>query len=80
MYAIDSKGNPSYSKPIGENVTKTDIIGKYLFLQTSSGVIRIDTDSKTRQFLSSDQGAMLVYSEDTAIVCGEAKAEYLVFE
>lgn len=80
VYAFDSKGNPSYSKPIGENVTKTDIIGKYLFLQTSSGVIRIDTDSKTRQFLSSDQGAMLVYSEDTAIVCGEAKAEYLVFE
>ena len=80
VYAFDSKGNLAYNKPIGENVTKIDIVGKYLFLQTSSGVIRIDTDNKTRQFLSSNNGAMLVYSEDTAIVCGEAKAEYLVFE
>lgn len=79
-YAFDSKGNLVYNKQIGDNVTKVDIVGKYLFLQTSSGVIRIDTDSKERQFLSSSQGDMLVYSEDTAIVCGEAKAEYLVFE
>ena len=80
VYAFDSKGNLVYNKPIGENITKADIVGKYLFLQTSSGVIRIDTDDKTRQFLTSSQGTMLVYSEDTAIVCGEAKAEYLVFE
>ncbi len=79
VYAFNSKGDIVYNKPIGENVTKTDIVGKYLFLQTSSGVIRIDTDNKTRQFLSSNRGSMLVYSEDTAIVCGEAKAEYLVF-
>lgn len=80
VYAFDSKGDIVYNKPIGENITKTDIVGKYLFLQTASGVIRIDTDAKTRQFLSSNNGSMLVYSEDTAIVCGEAKAEYLVFD
>ena len=80
VYAFNSKGNLVHNKSIGENVTKADIVGKYLFLQTSSGVIRIDTDNKTRQYLSSDKGTMLVYSEDTAIVCGEAKAEYLVFE
>ena len=79
-YAFDSNGNLVYNKQIGENITRADIVGKYLFLQTSAGVIRIDTDSKERQFLSSSQGTMLVYSEDTAIVCGEAKAEYLVFE
>ena len=79
-YAFDESGELVYNKQIGENITKADIIGKYLFLQTSAGVIRIDTDSKERQFLSSSQGTMLVYSEDTAIVCGEAKAEYLVFE
>ena len=80
VYAFDSKGEIIYNKSIGENVTKADIVGEYLFLQTSSGVIRINTDNKTRQFLSSNRGSMLVYSEDTAIVCGEAKAEYLVFD
>lgn len=80
VYAFNSKGNLVYNKPIGENITKADIVGEYLFLQTASGVIRINTDDKTRQFLSSSNGSMLVYSEDTAIVCGEAKAEYLVFE
>ena len=80
VYAFDSEGNIVYDKAIGENILKAEIVDKYLFLQTSAGVIRIDTDSKTREFLSSSQGTMLVYSEDTAIVCGEAKAEYLVFE
>ena len=80
VYAFDSDGDIVYNKPIGENVFKTDIVGEYLFLQTASGVIRINTDDKTRQFLSSNKGTMLVYSEDTAIVCGEAKAEYLVFD
>lgn len=80
VYAFDSKGNLVYDNPIGENIIRGDIVGKYLFLQTSSGVIRINTDDKQRQSLSSGQGSMLVYSEDTAIVCGEAKAEYLVFD
>ena len=80
VYAFNAKGTLVYNRPIGENVTKADIVGDYLFLQTASGVIRINTDSKTRQFLSSSKGSMLVYSEDTAIVCGEAKAEYLVFD
>jgi len=80
VYAFNSKGNLVYNKTIGENIIKADIVGDYLFLQTATGVIRINTDDKTRQFLTSSQGSMLVYSEDTAIVCGEAKAEYLVFE
>ena len=80
VYAYNSKGSLVYNKNIGENIIKADIVGKYLFLQTASGVIRIDTANKTREFLSSSQGDMLVYSENTAIVCGEAKAEYLVFD
>lgn len=79
VYAFDSNGNLVYDKPIGENIIKSDIVGEYIFLQTSSGVIRINTDDKTREYLPSNQGSMLVYSEDTAIVCGEARAEYLVF-
>lgn len=79
VYAFNSKGKLVYDKPIGDNVTRADVAGDYLFLQSSSGVIRINTDNKTREYLPSSQGIMLVYSEDTAIVCGEAKAEYLVF-
>ena len=80
VYAFDSKGKLIYNNPIGENILKSDIVGEYLFLQTATGVIRINTEDKTRSFLASDQGSMLVYSDDTAIVCGEAKAEYLVFD
>ncbi len=79
-YAFDASGDLVYNKQIGDNVIKADIVGEYLFLQTSSGVIRINTDDKTRKFLPSSQGSMLVYGEDTAIVCGEARAEYLVFD
>ena len=80
VYAFDSGGKLIYNNSIGENILRSDIVGEYLFLQTATGVIRINTDDKTREFLASDQGSMLVYSEDTAIVCGEAKAEYLVFD
>lgn len=80
VFAFNSSGELVYNKPIGENISRVEMVDKYIFLQTASGVIRIDTDKKTREYLSSSQGSMLVYSEDTAIVCGEAKAEYLVFE
>ncbi|MBO7303448.1 MAG: hypothetical protein J6U68_04600, partial [Clostridia bacterium] len=79
VFAFNEKGELVYNEAIGENIIRADISGKYLFLQTSSGVIRINTEDKTRQTLTSGKGSMLVYSEDTAIVCGEAKAEYLVF-
>lgn len=80
VYAFDSSGKLVYDKPIGDNVIKADVAGKYIFLQTSSGVIRINTDDKTREYLPSSQGSMLVYDESTALVCGEARAEYLVFD
>ena len=37
-------------------------------------------NSTDEQFLNSGQGKMLIYSADTALVCGDSKAEYLVFE
>ena len=80
VYAIDSNGNFVFNGSVSENVKKTDIFGDYVFLQTSSGVIRIDTDSNKKDYLPSSQGDMLVYSEDTAIICGYSKAEYLVFD
>ena len=80
VYAIDSSGDFAFDGNVSENIKKTDIRGEYIFLQTASGVIRIDVDSKKKDYLPSSQGDMLVYSEDTAIVCGYSKAEYLVFD
>ena len=48
-------------------------------MRTASGVIRIDMDKNEREFLPSESGKMLIYGNDTAMVCGDAKAEYLVF-
>ena len=80
VYAIDSAGDLVYSGVVGENIKRADICENYIFLQTSSGVMRINVDTEQKDYLPSSQGEMLVYSEDTAIVCGYSKAEYLVFE
>ena len=79
IIAFNKKGKEIYSGTVSENVSAASIAGDFVFLRTVSGVIRIDTEDDEREFLPSDEGSMLVYSDSTAIVCGEAKAEYLVF-
>lgn len=79
IIAYDKKGEPSYENSISENVSAIEQCDGYIFLRTATGVIRIDADSQKREFLPSDSGKMLIYGEDTAMVCGDAKAEYLVF-
>ena len=79
IIAFDEKGNKLYSGTEGENISSVGVFGDFVFLRTVSGVIRLDTKTDGRQYLPSDSGKMLIYGEDTAIVCGEAKAEYLVF-
>ena len=79
IIAFDKKGKLIYNSAIGENVSDIAVCGDFLFLKTISGVIRIDTQGDGDEFLSSEGRKMLIYGEDTAIVCGDAKAEYLVF-
>lgn len=79
VLAFNEKGKTVYNGNVGENVSAVDIAGDFIFLRTVSGVVRIDMNSDEREYLGSDSGEMLVYGEDTAIVCGDAKAEYLVF-
>lgn len=78
--AFDKSGNLLYNEDINDNIKDIGVFDKYIFLRTDSGVIRISSESDDEQFLSSGQGQMLIYSADTALVCGDAKAEYLVFE
>ena len=68
--------------PNDDIVVRTDIgvYGRYIFIRTESGVIRLDSKATTEEELLSDQGKMLVYDENTALICGTSKAEYLVFE
>jgi WD40 repeat protein len=77
--AFDKKGNLVYNSSIAENVSALSLEGGYLFMRTATGVIRIDIRKEESEFLACDNGKMLVYGEDTAMVCGDARAEYLVF-
>ena len=79
VISFDKKGDLVYNSPIEQNISSVILEGQYLFLRTADGVIRINIDSKDSEFLNSENGKMLVYNEDTAMVCGDARAEYLVF-
>lgn len=79
VIAFDEKGEFVYEDTLSENISAIEQFAGFLFLRTSSGVIRIDMDNNEREFLPSESGKMLIYGEDTAMVCGDAKAEYLVF-
>ena len=80
VVVFDKKGNLAYNGAISENVSALSLEGNYLFMRTANGVIRTDTRKKENEFLECDSGKMLIYGEDTAMVCGDARAEYLVFE
>jgi hypothetical protein len=79
VLAFNENGKTVYDGTVSENISEAAFVSEYVFLRTVSGVIRINVNDEDREFLSSDSGEMLIYGEDTAIVCGEAKAEYLVF-
>ncbi len=79
VIAFNKNGEQIYRDEIVENVSDVSVMDECVFLQTISGIIRIDTEKSDTEFLPSDSGKMLIYGSDTAIVCGEAKAEYLVF-
>ncbi len=79
IIAFDKKGELLYDNEIGENISDVSIYEEYIFMQTVSGVIRLNGKTEEKEFLLTEGGTMLIYGEDTAIVCGEARAEYLVF-
>jgi hypothetical protein len=79
VIVFDEKGEMVYNASVAENVSAVSKEGNFLFMRTTSGVTRVDLKRKTSEFLASESGKMLIYSEDTAMVCGDARAEYLVF-
>lgn len=79
IISFDKKGDLVYNNPIEENISSIILQNNYLFMQTADGVIRLNLKTHDRELLISERGALLVYDDNTAMVCGDARAEYLVF-
>ena len=77
--AFDKSGNLVYNENIDNNIKDIDLCGEYVFFRTDAGVVRVNMSSFEEELLTSGQGEMLIYSDDTALICGDSKAEYLVF-
>ena len=76
---FDSKGNVKYDESINDNIRAISVFEEFVFLRTDTGVLRVEMRTLEDEFLTSGQGKMLIYSADTALVCGDSRAEYLVF-
>lgn len=79
IFAFDKSGNLLYNETVSFNVSDIAVYDSYLFFQTEDGISRLDTKRKTTEHLTSGDGVMMIYNDRTAMVCGESKAEYLIF-
>lgn len=79
VVVFDKDGELAHNEVIEENISSIISAEKHVFMKTADGVIRLNFNSKDSEFLHSDGDEMLIYNEDTALVCGDARAEYLVF-
>ena len=80
VIAFDKFGNLLYNGAVTYNVTEVGVYDEFVFLKVENGVIRLTAQSGQKERLPSGDGKMLLYNEKTVLVCGEAKAEYLVFK
>ena len=84
VYAFDKYGKILYNESVDFNVSDIGVYDSYVFLQTENGVERLNPNAKRGedpiQSLPSGDGKMLIYNHKTVLVCGESKAEYLIFQ
>ena len=80
IIAFDKSGNLLYNESVSFTVSDIAVYNSYIFLQSEQGVTRISGTSQTQSYLKSGTGKLLIYNENTALVCGESKAEYLIFK
>ena len=55
------------------------VFGKYIFLKSTRGVLRLDTDKGETESFDCQNGKLMVYDDKTAIICGESSAVYVKF-
>ncbi len=80
IIAFDKYGKMLYNDNVGFRVADIGIYDNTLFLQTERGVTCLDPKTEHYEELTSGDGKMLIYNAKTVMVCGESKAEYLVFQ
>ena len=79
LLAYDGKGRMLCDKNVSYNISDVSVYDSKIFLRIDQGIVRMDTANGEEEMLSCGNGKMLIYNGDTALVCGESKAEYLVF-
>ena len=79
LLAYDGNGKLLCDRGVSYNVSDVCVYGSKIFLRIDQGVVRIDPSNNERQLLTSSSGKMLIYNGETALICGESKAEYLIF-
>ena len=80
VVAFDKYGNLLYNNSVSYTVSDLAVFGNYLFLQTEQDVTKVNCKNEVEQRLESGRGKLLIYNEKTVLVCGESKAEYLIFD
>ncbi len=80
VIAFDKSGNLLYNDAVSYHVSDIAVYGNSIFMQTEQGITRMTASDGVEESLPSGHGKMLIYNERTALVCGESKAEYLIFK
>ena len=80
VIAFDKNGDIIYEDVVHESVREIAVLGDYVFIKSDTGVVRVRTKNGEEEKYTTQAGHMLVYSEDTVIICGESKAIYVKFK
>ena len=79
LLAYDENGNLLCDRSVSHNISDVCVYDSKIFLHIDQGIVRIDPSGWGSQLLTCGSGKMLVYNSETALLCGESKAEYLIF-
>jgi hypothetical protein len=79
VIAFDQKGELIYDALVNSSAEGIGINGRYVFLKSTNGVLRLDTNGGGTEIQTCPTGKLIVYNEDTAIVCGDSSASYIKF-
>ena len=79
IIAFDSQGDILYNDIVRESANQIGVCGKYVFIKSDTGALRVDSASGEEEKYECQSGKLLVYDEETAIVCAESKAVYIKF-
>lgn len=79
LLAYDGNGRLLCDRSVSYNISDVSVYDSKIFLRIDQGIVRMDTSTGEEEKLTCGNGKMLIYNSDTALVCGESKAEYLIF-